>query len=91
MGTQVKKIKELAQYIPDKDKKLASFFIEHREFLNLLELVNSDIFLARKHQNSANPGIWENIEVDKLLELRTVLDEYTSLIYGSFEEEFEGY
>lgn len=40
--------------LPEKDKKLAEKFIANRQFENLYEIVNSDIYKARKKAKDSN-------------------------------------
>lgn len=40
--------------LPEKDRKLAEKFIDKRQFESLYELVNSDIYKARKKAKASN-------------------------------------
>ena len=48
MSTPVKKITNLIQYLPYKDIKIAEKFLKTRQFENLKEIVDSDIYKVIK-------------------------------------------
>ena len=48
MSTPVKKITNLIQYLPYKDKKIAEKFLKTRQFEYLKEIVDSDIYKVIK-------------------------------------------
>lgn len=74
-------IKRLSQELPEKDKVLAEKFITNREFNKLYEIVESDIYMVQQNKSSDNPKEkFANTDLDKLIDLRTTLDEYLSFI-----------
>lgn len=75
------KIKVLSKELPGKDKELAENFINNRNFESLLEIVNSDIYLVNKNSVSETPKEkYLGVDVEKLLELKCVLEEYLSYL-----------
>jgi hypothetical protein len=86
MKNPVKQFEIWANNLPERDIKLAKKFLEQRDFERLLELVNSDVELTRKYQNSENPGKYADIDLDVLLEFqfelfnyyKNIVDDYTS-------------
>lgn len=75
------KIKRLSRSIPKNDIKYADKFINNREFDKLLEIVESDIYLAQKNISSDTPN--ENfceVDIDELLDLKFAIEEYMSFL-----------
>ena len=52
--TALERIQSLINVLPEKDRKLAEKFIDKRQFESLYELVNSDIYKARKKAKASN-------------------------------------
>lgn len=52
--TALERIQSLINVLPEKDRKLAEKFIDKRQFESLYELVNSDIYKARKKARASN-------------------------------------
>lgn len=88
MRSPTERIKELIPNLPKKDAILAEKFFKDRNFKGILELVESDIYKARRSI--------EEIPDDyttKLLNLESELIEYMSYLYVPefSDEEYEYY
>lgn len=89
--TPVQTIKELVQYLPEKDIKFANKFIDKRDFESLSDLVKSDIYKIERDINS----IPEEFEDERLVKqkvlsqlenLKSEVDSYLMLL-GYTEDE----
>lgn len=89
--TPVQTIKELVQYLPEKDIKFANKFIDKRDFESLSDLVKSDIYKIERDINS----IPEELEDEKIVKqkvlnqlenLKSEVDSYLMLL-GYTEDE----
>lgn len=83
MNQPLYRIRELIKELPSKDATLAAKFLEKRNFQGILELVDSDIYKARKANNildMTEESLEEDSHLGKLLELKSNLDEYMSFL-----------
>lgn len=81
MNPSIQKIRTLLPNLPQKDAKIADKLLSERKFENLLEIVDSDIYLIRKDQLKETPKEeYKNISLEKLLQLRSELSEYMSYL-----------
>ena len=80
-------------HLPQKDVNLAGKLLSERKFESLLEIIDSDIYLVRRHQLSETPkDEYKNINLEKLLQLRSELSEYMSyLVFPEDESDDLGY
>jgi hypothetical protein len=85
MAALLKRIEELLKYLPKRDYKIANYYLLNRDWQSLLEIVNSDIYLAEKHQTKNDNPEWESIQVDELHELRATIEEFVVTIYGELD------
>jgi len=61
--------------------KLAGKLLSERKFEQLLEIIDSDIYLVRRDQLKETPKEeYVNISLEKLLQLRSELSEYMSYL-----------
>ena len=57
--------------------KIASKLLSERKFEQLMEIINSDIYLVREDQLKETPKEeYKDISMEKLLQLRSELSEY---------------
>lgn len=81
MEQPLNKIRRLSKSLPTKDSELAVKFIEGREFDKLLEIVESDIYLVQQNELLEQPKEkFANINIEELIELKVVLEEYMSFL-----------
>ena len=83
MSQPLYKIRELIKELPGKDAALAEEFLSNRNFEAIMELVESDLYKIRQNSNPlelVESDSESNIIIDKLIELKTVLDEYMSYL-----------
>ena len=81
MKPSIKNIQVLLPYLPQKDAKIANKLLSERKFEDLLEIIDSDIYLVRKDQLKGTPKEgYVNISLEKLLQLRSDLSEYMSYL-----------
>lgn len=81
MNPSLSKIQALVPCLPQKDVKIANKLLSERKFENLLELIDSDIYLVRKDQLKETPKEeYVNISLEKLLQLRSETSEYMSYL-----------
>ena len=81
MNPSIQKIQKLLPHLPQKDVKLASKLLKERKFESLLEIIDSDIYLVKKNQLKEVPKEeYLNINLEKLLQLRSELSEYMSYL-----------
>lgn len=67
--------------LPQKDAKIANKLLSERKFENLLEIIDSDIYLVRRDQLKETPKEeYVNISLENLLQLRLELSEYMSYL-----------
>ena len=81
MNPSIQKIRALLPSLPQKDAKIADKFLSERKFEDLLEIIDSDIYLVRKNQLKETPKEeYINISLENLLQLRSELSEYMSYL-----------
>lgn len=84
MEQPLDKIKRLSKSLPGDDIKLADKFIANREFDKLLEIVESDIYLVQQNNMLDQPKEkYTNVDLETLLELRDIVEEYISFFETS--------
>lgn len=85
-------MRKLVRQLPKNDDLLGLKFLNNREFQNLLDLVNSDIYLVSVEQDKENPKEkYKDIDLDSLVELKGEILEYISYLDVPdeyYEEEF---
>lgn len=86
MKNPLKKIEKLIPILPEKDAKLADKFLKGRNFQGILELVESDMYKARKVNNDEE--VLTKYE-ESLLELKAELLSYMS--YTDFSDDIDDY
>lgn len=95
---RLKKISELIEFLPKKDKNLAIMFLKKRDFDSLLELVSSLIIIINKNLNSDKiKEEYLSVNLDNLFELQTQIDLYSmnirdrdfSEIINNYEEAYD--
>lgn len=92
MRRPLKTIESLIHELPDKDAEIAEKFLRTRDFESLLELVESDMYLIEKHQNSDNcKEEFKDLDITLISELRDVIQEYMSYIYIPEDNEYRDY
>ena len=75
----VEVIKELVQYLPERDRKVADKLISKRDFEGLKDLVISVDYLMDKHKENEK-SIYYNLDVDKITDLYATVQEYCLLL-----------
>lgn len=81
MNPSIQKIRALLPSLPQKDAKIADKLLSERKFEDLLEIIDSDIYLVRKDQLKETPKEeYVNISLENLLQLRSELSEYMSYL-----------
>ena len=84
-------ISNLLIYLPGKDFSIGSRFLGERKFEELLELVESCIKLYKR--SSTYREKYPNFNMDKMMEFRSVIQEYCRFLYIEDrleeEEDFE--
>jgi hypothetical protein len=78
-------ISNLLIYLPGKDFSIGSRFLGERKFEELLELVESCI--KQYKRSSVYREKYPNFDMEKMMEFRSVLQEYCRFLY--IEEELE--
>lgn len=81
MNPSIQKIRALLPSLPQKDAKIADKLLSERKFEDLLEIIDSDIYLVRKDQlKETHKEEYVNISLENLLQLRSELSEYMSYL-----------
>lgn len=81
MNPSIQKIQALLPSLPQKDAKIADKLLSERKFEDLLEIIDSDIYLVRRDQLKETPKEeYVNISLESLLQLRSELSEYMSYL-----------
>lgn len=83
MSQPLNKIRELIKELPGKDAPLAAKFLEQRNFQCIMELIESDIYKIKQKADLlelVEKDSEVNAHIDKLLELKSNLDEYMSYL-----------
>ena len=75
--TALERIQSLIKVLPEKDRNLATIFIEKRQFESLYELVSSGIYKARKKAKDSNV---EEIEVSSIADMSILKSEIINYI-----------
>lgn len=78
MSKSIEIMNKLVNSLPKNDIELGKEFIKNRKFEDLLELVNSDIYLVRKNLKSDNPKEEYNVDLDDLITLQSEVNYYLS-------------
>ena len=82
MSNPIERMKNLINYLPNKDITLGKKFIESRDFESLQELVDSARYKVKKSQSSEQPKEeYTNIDLEKLSELKGEVDTYILSIF----------
>lgn len=76
MNNPLKRIKELIPVLPEKDAKLCMDYLSKRNFEYILEIVESDIYKARRENTEDLPDDY----LSSLGELRCELQTYMSYL-----------
>lgn len=76
MKSPLKKIEELIPVLPEKDAKLCANYLSKRNFECILEIVESDIYKARKDDSDDIPDDY----MSALIELKGELITYMSYL-----------
>lgn len=79
MKSQLERIQELIQVLPEKDAKLATKYLKLRLFDNVLEIVQSDLYKAEKEHIYKEEEI-PDVYVLSLTELEGELISYMSYL-----------
>lgn len=87
MQKPLKRVKELIPVLPKKDAKICMEYLEKRDFNSILEIVESDIYKARRNKTEELPDEY----ISSLIELKGELMNYMSYIYipddyGSYDD-----
>lgn len=73
----LRRIKELIPALPAKDAKLCTDYINKRDFESVLEIVESDIYKAKRNNTEELPDDY----ISDLIELKGELITYMSYLY----------
>lgn len=76
MKNPLQKVKTLILALPEKDARLCEKYLSERNFEAILEIVESDIYKARKEESEDSP----NESVSTLIKLRDELVTYMSYL-----------
>lgn len=76
MKSPLQRIKELIPLLPEKDSKLCTDYLGKRNFECILEIVESDIYKARRKNSDELPDDY----ISSLLELKGELNTYMSYL-----------
>lgn len=79
MKDPLKRVKQLIPTLPDKDVKLAKKYLEDRNFECLLEIIESDLYLAEKNRLTKIEEFLDK-HIANLTELRGELMTYMSYL-----------
>lgn len=88
----IEQMKKLMVNLPKKDIPLGYKFLNERNFQSLKELIDSALYKVKKSINSENPKPeYQNISIDNLDELKSVVDTYSLCIFpeDSSEDYYE--
>lgn len=81
MSPSISKIRDMLSSLPKKDIPIAENFLDNRKFEDLLDIINSDIYLVRNNQKKEFPNKkYEGISLDDLYELKLKVSEYMSYL-----------
>lgn len=76
MKNPLKRVEELIPTLPEKDAKLCANYLSQRNFEAILEIVESDIYKARKKKSDELPDDY----ISSLIELKGELVTYMSYL-----------
>ena len=76
MKNLLKRVEELIPILPEKDAKLCANYLSQRNFEAILEIVESDIYKARKKKSDELPDDY----ITSLIELKGELATYMSYL-----------
>lgn len=76
MKNPLKRVEELIPILPEKDAKLCANYLSQRNFEAILEIVESDIYKARKKKSDELPDDY----ITSLIELKGELATYMSYL-----------
>ena len=82
------RIKNLLKYLPEKDVKLGEELLEKRDIEGLKMLVDSALYLTKKNSTKEIiPDKYKFIDVEKLTDLKSEVDNYFTLLANILEED----
>lgn len=77
--TKIEQISQMINNLPDKDRKIAHNFLNKRKFVELKEIVDSDVVRLKRKLNKAAPKRPEDEPTTKYLNLETAYNAMTDL------------
>lgn len=91
MTSPIQRIKKLLPSMPEKDIKIGEDYLEKNDIEGLKMLVDSALYLTKKNKKKeVVPEKYQNIDIEKLTELKSEVDNYHSLLSNILgDEEFE--
>lgn len=82
------RIKSLLKYLPEKDIKLGEELLEKRDIEGLKMLIDSALYLTNKNSiKEVIPDKYKFIDVEKLTDLKSEVDNYFTLLANILEED----
>lgn len=88
MKSPIVRIKELVEYLPERDIPYANVYIQDHNIESLKELVDSAYYLTRKNQAKEKvPKEFINVNPDNLLTLKIEVDNYYTLLANVLGDE----
>lgn len=76
MKSLLERIKDLIKFLPKNDIKYAESFLSKREFDNLIDIIDSDIYLIE----NGTQDKYLDINLEELYKLKELVEEYTSYL-----------
>ena len=76
MKSLLERIKDLIKFLPKNDIKYAKSFLSKREFDNLIDIIDSDIYLIENDTQDK----YLDINLEELYKLEELVEEYTSYL-----------
>lgn len=76
MKSLLERIKDLIKFLPKNDIKYAESFLSKREFDNLIDIIDSDIYLIENDTQDK----YLDINLEELYKLKELVEEYTSYL-----------
>lgn len=76
MKSLLERIKDLIKFLPKNDIKYAESFLSKREFDNLIDIIDSDIYLIENDTQDK----YLDINLEELYKLEELVEEYTSYL-----------
>ena len=81
MESAIQVLQRLIHNLPQKDIAIANKFLNERKFEDLLEIVNSDIYLVKKHQKKEPiKEEYASINLESIIQLKSELLDYMSYL-----------